>query len=104
MRKLLLLTLVLGVVLVSSGCGTAYRPQQGAMVGAAFGALAGQAIGRDTESTLIGTALGAAAGAVIGDAVRTNEYNNNTYPVYQYNYPYNQKPQYNPNQAPQRRY
>ena len=92
MRKVLLLTLVLGIVLVSSGCGTAYRPQQGALIGAALGAWAGQDIGHNTEGTLIGAAVGGVAGAVIGDAVRQYE-NNNTYPVYQYNYPYNQKPQ-----------
>ena len=46
------------------GCNDA---QSGALLGAGIGALAGQAIGHDTESTLIGTAVGAGAGYVIGN-------------------------------------
>ena len=40
----------------------------GLIVGAAGGALVGQAIGRDTKSTVIGAAGGALLGAVIGQA------------------------------------
>lgn len=84
MKKVLLLTLVFGLVLASTGCGPGYRTQQGAVIGAALGAWAGQDIGRDTESTLIGAALGGVAGAVIGDAMEQYEadqayYNNNPY-------------------------
>ncbi len=47
-----------------SGCNDA---QAGALLGAGIGALAGQAIGGDTEATLIGTAIGAGAGYIIGN-------------------------------------
>ena len=78
MRKfgLFAVTLML-VALISTGCGTAYRMQQGAVVGAAVGAVVGHDIGEDTESTLIGAAVGGVAGAVAGDAIR--EYERCTY-------------------------
>lgn len=41
--------------------------QTGALVGTAIGAVAGQAIGGDTESTLIGAGAGAAGGYMIGN-------------------------------------
>jgi hypothetical protein len=44
-----------------------FNTQRGAIVGAGLGALAGQAIGKNTESTLLGTALGGLTGAVIGN-------------------------------------
>ena len=47
-----------------AGCNNA---QGGAAAGAGVGALAGQAIGRNTESTLIGAGVGAAAGYLIGN-------------------------------------
>jgi hypothetical protein len=53
-----------GPALALGGCNDA---QAGALLGAGIGALAGQAIGRDTEATLIGTAVGAGAGYVVGN-------------------------------------
>ncbi|MHC4128014.1 MAG: glycine zipper domain-containing protein [Planctomycetota bacterium] len=53
-----------GPALALGGCNDA---QAGALLGAGIGALAGQAIGRDTEATVIGTAVGAGAGYVIGN-------------------------------------
>ena len=101
MRKFLLLTFVLGLVFMSLGCGAGYRTQQGAVIGAAVGALAGHDIGEDTESTLIGAAIGGVTGAVIGDAVEQYEYDNGRF---QYNYPvYEQRVPYNQRQAPVRR-
>ena len=51
------------IALVSvSACTTAERD---VAVGAGVGAIAGQAIGGDTESTLIGAGLGALAGYII---------------------------------------
>jgi outer membrane lipoprotein SlyB len=47
------------------GCATEART--GGLAGAGIGALAGQAIGHDTESTLIGAAIGGAAGYIIGN-------------------------------------
>jgi hypothetical protein len=45
-----------------------YNTQVGAAVGAGAGALIGQAIGRNTESTLIGLAAGTIIGALVGNA------------------------------------
>jgi len=99
MRKLFVFTLLLGVALISVGCGPTYRTQQGAVIGATLGALAGHDIGEDTESTLIGAAVGGVAGAVIGDAYEKYESQNGEYP---YNYPPAGRYQ-NSNQAPSRR-
>jgi len=46
-----------------------YNTQRGALIGAGIGALAGQAIGRDTEGTVIGTGVGTLVGAILGNAV-----------------------------------
>ena len=46
------------------GCNDA---QAGALLGAGIGALAGQAIGHDTQATLIGAAVGTGAGYIIGN-------------------------------------
>jgi hypothetical protein len=54
---------------ISACAGTGYNTQKGAAIGAGIGALAGQAIGHDTESTLIGTAAGTLLGAITGNAV-----------------------------------
>lgn len=57
-----------------SGCNDATA---GSLLGAGIGALAGQAIGHNTESTLIGGAVGAGAGYIIGnesDKAKHNRY------------------------------
>ncbi len=46
-----------------------YNTQRGALIGAGIGALAGQAIGRNTEGTVIGTGVGTLVGAILGNAV-----------------------------------
>ena len=46
-----------------------YNTQVGAAVGAGTGALIGQAIGGNTQSTLIGLAAGTIIGALVGNAV-----------------------------------
>lgn len=79
MKKVLFLTLIVGIIVASTGCGPTYRTQQGAVIGAALGAWAGQDIGHDPESTLIGAAVGGVAGAVIGDAVEQYEMNQGGY-------------------------
>lgn len=50
--------------LVLTGCNDA---QAGSLLGAGIGALAGQAIGGDTEATLIGAGVGAGAGYIVGN-------------------------------------
>ena len=96
MKKLLLLTLIFGLVVIGTGCGSNYRTQQGAVIGAALGAWAGQDLGHDTESTLIGAAVGGVAGAVVGDAVEQYESDNQN--------PYYYKQNSTQYQAPPRRY
>jgi len=66
--RIVMILFVLSMTL-SACCGTAYNTQKGAIIGAGIGALAGQAIGHDTESTLIGTAAGTLLGAITGNAV-----------------------------------
>jgi len=73
MNKFTLAALAATVLsLALAGCqGTTPQQQRagtGALIGAAGGALAGQAIGRDTKSTVIGAAGGALLGAVVGTA------------------------------------
>ena len=53
------------VLVVGSGCES--DAQNGSLIGAGIGALAGQAIGHNTTSTLIGTAVGAGAGYAVGN-------------------------------------
>lgn len=58
---------------IAAGLGFAFiagcesDAQTGALIGTGVGALAGQAIGGDTESTLIGAGAGAAGGYIIGN-------------------------------------
>jgi hypothetical protein len=61
---LLVFALSLSVVIVA-GCES--DAQTGALIGAGVGAIAGQAIGGDTEGTLIGAGVGAAGGYIIGN-------------------------------------
>lgn len=53
------------LLLPAGGCQT--RGQTGGLAGIGIGALAGQAIGGNTEATLIGAAIGAGAGYIIGN-------------------------------------
>ena len=65
------LIIILMVVAVSLGLafvgGCESDAQTGALIGAGVGALAGQAIGGDTQGTLIGAGVGAAGGYIIGN-------------------------------------
>lgn len=68
MKKLHLALAGGAAVIAMAGCastGTS-TTTDGALVGAAGGALVGQAVGHDTKSTLVGAALGGVAGAAIG--------------------------------------
>lgn len=57
---------LLGLSTLFQGCQTT-AAQDGALGGAAVGAIAGQLIGGDTESTLIGAGAGALGGALFND-------------------------------------
>ena len=69
--QIVILTLMLSFFLVS--CAhyppDRYNTQVGAAVGAGTGALIGQAIGGNTQSTLFGLAAGTIIGALVGNAV-----------------------------------
>lgn len=67
MKRMLIAMIVVGMVAV--GCANAgrYNTQKGAAIGAGFGALMGQAIGRSTEATLIGAGAGTLLGSVFGN-------------------------------------
>src|SRR5690348_5158523 len=58
------------LVLASTACASLNKKEQGAIIGAAGGAVAGGVIGNATGSTargaIIGAAVGGAAGAIIG--------------------------------------
>ena len=61
-------TLILTTVLTGSliGCAGNSPQTNGALMGAGLGALAGQAIGGDTDATLLGAGVGALAGTIMG--------------------------------------
>jgi outer membrane lipoprotein SlyB len=64
-------TAVAFIAMALAGCASSEQEQRagtGALLGAGAGALAGQAIGRDTRSTVIGAAGGALLGAAVGTA------------------------------------
>ena len=58
-------TLGIVSVLTLTGCN---KTESGASWGAGIGALAGQAIGGDTEGTLIGAGIGALIGGAVGNS------------------------------------
>jgi len=58
---------VSSMMLLGSAGGCQSDAQTGGLAGAGAGALAGQAIGNDTESTLIGAGVGGALGYIIGN-------------------------------------
>jgi outer membrane lipoprotein SlyB len=59
-----------------SACTTT---EQGAVGGAVAGALVGQAVGGNTESTLIGAAIGGVGGAVAGELIGRQKNGNCVY-------------------------
>lgn len=72
MKKTIAAVLMTVATVALAGCETQTESQQrattGALVGGAGGALVGQAIGGNTQSTLIGAGAGALLGAVVGSA------------------------------------
>jgi len=66
MKKLITTLSVVAIVSFTLvGCT---KTEEGAGIGAAVGALAGQAIGGDTGATLIGAGAGALVGGAIGNS------------------------------------
>ncbi len=71
MKEIRYTVVVLAVTLLFISCGNPnrYNTQRGAAIGAGFGALAGQMIGKNTKGTLIGAGVGTLLGAIVGNAV-----------------------------------
>jgi uncharacterized protein YcfJ len=64
--------ILMGLALITSCAGRQYdhfNTQRGAAIGAGFGALTGQLIGRNARSTLLGAGVGTLVGAIFGNAV-----------------------------------
>ena len=64
-RTVLAAALLLAASPALTGCES--DAQTGALIGAGLGAVAGQAIGGDSEATLIGAAVGGGAGYLVGN-------------------------------------
>ena len=64
--------LIVALLLTTVSCATIpedrYNTQKGAAIGAGIGALLGQAIGHNTESTLVGAGIGTLVGSIAGNA------------------------------------
>lgn len=67
--RFLIFTLIGLMALMATSCANLdmNKGSQGAIGGAAGGALIGQAIGRDTQATLIGAAVGTMLGYIVGN-------------------------------------
>ena len=59
--------LVFVSILLLTSCADMNKAQMGGLGGAGAGAIVGQAIGHDTESTLIGAAVGTMLGYIVGN-------------------------------------
>lgn len=109
MKKIIILTTFISLAAVSAQADQYIRVNkgiQGLLLGAGGGALAGQAIGRNTESTLIGTTLGTLIGYMVGNEMDKNSvqnlnlvYPSSPKPLYQgqpssYRYDYRPAPTY----------
>ncbi len=67
MKNLIMMLSAATLLMLSvSGCLTT-KAEKGGLGGAAAGAVAGQAIGRNTEATLLGAAIGGMLGYVVGN-------------------------------------
>jgi len=78
MSGILFIVFGFGLVFVA-GCET--KAQSGALIGAGAGALAGQAIGRNTTGTLIGAGAGAVGGYIIGNEMDKSDKKKNAQPA-----------------------
>ena len=68
MKHLTVSLLICSLLFLTSCADSQYsKGQQGAVGGAAYGALGGQMIGHNTEATLIGMAVGTLIGYIVGN-------------------------------------
>ena len=70
---ILVLCLLISIPMLFGGCANMTPAQEGAVGGAAVGAVAGQLIGGNTTSTLIGAGVGALGGALINDELKKDK-------------------------------
>ena len=70
---ILVLCLLISIPILFGGCANMTPAQEGAVGGAAVGAVAGQLIGGNTTSTLIGAGVGALGGALINDELKKDK-------------------------------
>lgn len=74
MKKMYTVLLLAATIALTSCTGQVTRGQSGAGIGAAGGAIVGQAIGKSTEATLIGMAVGATLGYIVGNEMDKDRY------------------------------
>ena len=67
MKKALALLVVIGMLAVGCAHPGRYNTQKGAAIGGSLGAITGQIIGKNTESTLIGAGVGTLLGSIVGN-------------------------------------
>lgn len=66
MKRLMGITLVMGILVFSWNCASWSKSKKGAVIGAGAGAVVGGVIGKAAGNTIIGAILGAAVGGVAG--------------------------------------
>ncbi|MFW2367035.1 MAG: glycine zipper domain-containing protein [Desulforhopalus sp.] len=82
MKNIALIVLpALMITMTSCATDSLNKGQKGVGIGAASGAIIGQAIGRNTEATLIGAAVGTMLGYIVGNEMDKHDRQqlNNTY-------------------------
>ena len=67
MKKIFSIIAVMSLFIAGCAGTGQYNTQKGAAIGAGLGAVAGQAIGRNTEATLIGAGVGTLLGSILGN-------------------------------------
>lgn len=72
MKKVILISM-LTLAMAANSQAEEHNTLGGLIIGAGGGALAGQVIGRNTQSTVIGTAVGSVIGFIIGSEMDKNE-------------------------------
>ena len=67
------LSLLIFIPILSSGCANMTPAQEGALIGAGVGGVAGVLIGGSSKATLIGAGVGALGGALINDELKKDK-------------------------------
>lgn len=67
------LSLLIFIPILSSGCANMTPAQEGALIGAGVGGVAGGLIGGSSKATLIGAGVGALGGALVNDELKKDK-------------------------------